>query len=404
MVFNMVSNQEITEFLLYLENKSKADFSKWLTGVNIFEILGISSTEIRHSRMLAWLLNPKENHQLRDKFFKKLLLKILENNDGVNEIKATDIILKDFSDAQIFRESKENIDILFHSPTQKFNLIIENKIFTQDHDNQLKKYRSFINSEYQDYHNFHLYLSPSGTAPIDADEEERAYWKLLSYQEVSDILIEITTDETIDDKVKYIIQEYNDNIRRNILNDQELRELSAEIYFKYKEVLDLIISNKPGVTDLRDKLIGVLDKLNKENKIIFRERDCSKAILRFRTKQLERFLQQNISEDKSDWKSGSVYFYEVTYNNFQVDIYLSVYNKTNHKQNDQTILKRDLLVNNWYAKNGFNTKNRFGMLDFPEKNVWSDNATDKLYKFIRNSLNEIDNFEQDCISKWKEEN
>ena len=32
--------------------------------LNIFEVLGITKTEIRHSNFLAWLLDPKEAHGL----------------------------------------------------------------------------------------------------------------------------------------------------------------------------------------------------------------------------------------------------------------------------------------------------------------------------------------------------
>lgn len=69
----MITEESIAELLVYLEKQSETDFSQWLTGVNIFEVLGITSTEIRHSRILAWLLDPRENHQLKDKFLKKIL-------------------------------------------------------------------------------------------------------------------------------------------------------------------------------------------------------------------------------------------------------------------------------------------------------------------------------------------
>ena len=84
---------KITEFLLYLEKNSEKDFSRWLTGVNIFEILGITSAEIRHSRVLAWLLDPRESHKLEDKFFKKILMKVFDNNLSFETIKPTEIIL-----------------------------------------------------------------------------------------------------------------------------------------------------------------------------------------------------------------------------------------------------------------------------------------------------------------------
>ena len=228
----MKIENKITEFLLYLEKNSEKDFSRWLTGVNIFEILGITSAEIRHSRVLAWLLDPRESHKLEDKFFKKILMKVFDNNLSFATIKPTEIILKDFSKAEVYRESKNNIDVLYTNKEHRINLVIENKTFTSDHDNQLRKYRKFIENSYAGYRNIYIYLTPNGDAPIDADVEERQCWSLLSYQDISDILEELYVDEIDNEKVSYILKEYNDNIRRNILNDIELKELSAEIYFK----------------------------------------------------------------------------------------------------------------------------------------------------------------------------
>ncbi|MBZ2021906.1 PDDEXK-like family protein, partial [Streptococcus sanguinis] len=172
----MINEDKLANFLLYLENQSEKDFSKWLTGVNIFEILGIESAEIRHSRVLAWLLDPRENHYLKDKFLKKFLLKVIQNNFVVPEIETTEVLLKDFSKGEVFRESKNNIDILFSNSEYKFNLIIENKIFTSDHDNQLTKYRTFVENSYVGYRNIYIYLTPNGDSPVDASIEERNYW------------------------------------------------------------------------------------------------------------------------------------------------------------------------------------------------------------------------------------
>src|SRR5690554_1811996 len=52
-----------------------------LSSPNIFEILGISSYEIRHSNFLAWLLTPGESHQLGDVFLKWFLKDLF--SDGV---------------------------------------------------------------------------------------------------------------------------------------------------------------------------------------------------------------------------------------------------------------------------------------------------------------------------------
>lgn len=395
-------NQKLTDFLLYLENQSSDDFAKWLTGINIFEILGISSAEIRHSRMLAWLLNPKENHMLRDKFLKKLLLCVLDKNSHASSIQATEVILKDFSDSQIFRESKNNIDIFLTSDVHQFNIVIENKTFTQDHDNQLKKYRQYVEKEYKGYQNLFVYLTPSGLPPYEASEEEKEYWQLLSYQEISDILQELVDDRSVDDKVCYILKEYNDNIRRNILNDRELKALSSEVYFKYKEVLDLIINNRPEIADLRERIVLSLSDLNQKNRLIFKESYCSKKILRFRTEQLDHFFNQNIDDTKEKWSTGSVYFYEVTYYNFQINIYLSIYSKPRLKQTSEVIDKIRFLTNNKYNSYGFNTQKNFLNLDLSNQNILDDNAVDIITQFIEENLQEISDFERDCYSKWNE--
>lgn len=211
------------------------------------------------------------------------MLKLLDGNEQILDIKAIEILLTDFSKAEVFRESKSNIDIFYTNSEHKLNLIIENKTFTDDHDNQLTKYRNYIEKNYTNYRNMYIYLTPNGIAPRDASVEEQNYWKSFSYEAISEVLSDILIEENIDDKISYIIREYNDNIRRNILNDVELKELSAEIYYKYKEVLDLIIENRPDVLSLRDKLIECLTSLAHNQKIIFDERYCSKNILRFRT-------------------------------------------------------------------------------------------------------------------------
>ena len=390
---------KITEFLLYLEKNSEKDFSRWLTGVNIFEILGITSAEIRHSRILAWLLDPRESHNLGDKFFKKILMKVIDNNLFFETIKPAEIILKDFSKAEVYRESKSNIDVLYINKEHRINLVIENKTFTSDHDNQLRKYRRFIENSYADYRNIYIYLTPNGDEPIDADAEEKRFWRLLSYQDISDIVEELYVDEIDNEKVSYILKEYNDNIRRNILNDIELKELSAEIYFKYKEVLDLIFENRPDTQMFREKLVGVLNDLNEQGSLIFDERYCSKTYLRFRTRRLDNFIDNVVKEDNTEWSTGSAYFYEITYSNLQAVVYLSICKKNLTDLQSQQF---KLLTVDKYSKDGYNTSNKFLNFDASEENLLLSRSTQTLIDFLLENLQQIDEFEKVFIDTWNE--
>ena len=402
-----VNEQKITDFLLYLENQSEQDFKKWLTGVNIFEILGITSAEIRHSRILAWLLDPKENHKLRTRFLEKLLFKVIEKNESVTEVSSINALLWDFSDGYVYRESKNNIDILFSSEKNKFNLVIENKTFTSDHDNQLSKYRTFIEKEYPGCKNLFVYLTPYGVKPTQASLEEISHWRLLSYSDISEILSDLISELPDDDKVRFIIKEYDDNIRRNILKDDELKKLSADIYFKYKEVLDLIINNKPNVYELiRESFINVLSELNNEGKVVYDGNHDDRGLLRFRTPQLDRYLNNVVTED-SGW-GGSLYYYEIDQWKSlpvrDIQVKLSVVNST-HFASEEQIKKINQFTHGKFYKgnkisndpNSYNTDHKFLKLNLDFEDIFVNNMEIILKDFLEENLKIIKSFENSLI-------
>ena len=55
-----------------LRNPDLDRLENLLEEFNIFETLKITHAEIRHSNVIAWLLNPTENHGLSNYFLKQL--------------------------------------------------------------------------------------------------------------------------------------------------------------------------------------------------------------------------------------------------------------------------------------------------------------------------------------------
>ena len=102
-----------------------------LNSFNIFSILRKPNDEVNlHSRFIFELLNPNGSHQQGDRFLKLFFQELnLEQESHSYEV---------------FRE-KFNIDILLTS--QYRAIIIENKIDTQDHSNQLSNYYQRIQEE-----------------------------------------------------------------------------------------------------------------------------------------------------------------------------------------------------------------------------------------------------------------
>jgi len=64
------ARKALEEFLMDIEILEPLE--RIISEFNVFEALGIIHTEIRHSKVLSWLLDPAENHGLGDYVLKKL--------------------------------------------------------------------------------------------------------------------------------------------------------------------------------------------------------------------------------------------------------------------------------------------------------------------------------------------
>ena len=115
---------------------------EWTNDLNIFNLLKLNRMEIRHSNMLAWLLNPNALHGLDDKLLKKFLIYSTKGTK-INIMKGltpVDIDLMDLDDAIIERE-KDHIDIKIVSESNHLIIAIENKIDSTERPNQLESYK-----------------------------------------------------------------------------------------------------------------------------------------------------------------------------------------------------------------------------------------------------------------------
>lgn len=67
------------------EESWRSDLTKWTNRFNIFDVLKISGMEIRHSNMLAWLLDPHETHGWGTSFLKAFLQTFNGGYNWINE-------------------------------------------------------------------------------------------------------------------------------------------------------------------------------------------------------------------------------------------------------------------------------------------------------------------------------
>ena len=133
-----------------------APLNEWTDTFNLFDVLKIVRTEIRHSNMLSWLLTPYENHGLGDSILKGFIQYVVTNFYDENDPSIFSTLLMDCHDFVIQREWR-NIDILATSSEHKFLLAIENKIDSSEHDDQLNRYKKILDTTYPGYKAMYIY-------------------------------------------------------------------------------------------------------------------------------------------------------------------------------------------------------------------------------------------------------
>lgn len=148
---------------------------------NIFTALGITEKEIRHSRVLAWLLDPNAAHGKKSLFLERFLKLVLESNGeslGDYEI--------NFQEAVVECED-DGVDILLESTSSKFVLAIENKIHASQGTRQLEDYRKSLEEKFPKHQRVFVFLTHAGEKPNDPD------WIPITYKSVlSDVLKQTT--------------------------------------------------------------------------------------------------------------------------------------------------------------------------------------------------------------------
>ncbi len=291
------------------------DLKNYTNNVNLFDVLKISNAELKHSIVLAYIFNPNENHNLGSKPL-ELLFKHLALNNQITQLGIFDLLDIDYNDFSILREYK-NIDILMKSTKNKVVICIENKIWSGEHDNQLTRYKNIIDDEFVNYKKVFLYLTPNGYAANDTDN-----WVGLGYDDIVDIIDELNL-ETINNKIKILIDDYKLMIRRKIMNDYELKELCNKIYKKHKQAFDLIWENKDDDTYYLYSLINdyLIEKAS-NGVINYNEKNSTKTYLRFTTPILDELFPL-LSDDISSWKNKNTVFYEVIISKIQIRVQIS---------------------------------------------------------------------------------
>lgn len=241
---------------------------------NPFKILKIEDHEIRHSNVLAWIFNPNENHNFDDRILKRFLLKvllkpandeILENMDFIYELQQ-----KSFMDMKVYRELK-NIDLVLISEQQQIVIFIENKVYSDEHSNQLTRYYEYIKKTYPSYQMIPIFLTLEGKEASNKNYFSASYDDLL---ETLDFIINHFNDRTSSDVITFL-QYYVTILKEKYVVDESLKRLCKEIYQENKDVIDMIysigneIDMEPAIAQFIEKYDDIVPVIQKSRAFWF---------------------------------------------------------------------------------------------------------------------------------------
>ena len=278
---------EIVDLERMLEERAKH------FGFNIFEVLGIVSSETRHSNMIAWLMDPNAKHGLGG----GVLAGLLELS-GVTPP-------ADLSGFSVRRETR-HIDILATSQRDHIVLAIENKVWSGEHDDQLARYQHVVESTYPGWKHVFIFLTPHADDPENSEDAET--WNAMGYGDLADVVQESLNSTNPAAKARVFIKDYIDCVRRRIVGDEELAERCVEIYRKHKRAIDLIMENLP---DTAKTVHDYAREWAEGAEGLYVVRNCSggKQYVRFRTGRLDSLFPE--LEEADSWGQHSFWFYEI---------------------------------------------------------------------------------------------
>ena len=224
-----------------------------LAEFDALELLGVSRSEEKHSDVLAWLLDPRENHLMDDLFLRNFLLE-------TNAVTTEQIRGKDWSNTEVQREWPNvvdgdigRLDILVLNVDEKFACAIENKVFSEEHGNQLTRYRKALERQYPTptYHRSYLFLTRHGTLAELA--EERKHWHSTDYGMILRLIEEILEHwgGRGTEGIMAFLRQYQKTLRRRIVPETETRRIANNLYLRHKKAIDLIVDQKSAhIADL----------------------------------------------------------------------------------------------------------------------------------------------------------
>lgn len=236
-ITRVITREKVEEWLMqFHSNQATRAIIRKINQNSILDIYGIARSETHHSKFLAWLFNPNESHNTGELALRKLLniavRRGLEQNNQSKDFlwvkkrvltsaslsststSNVQVLTESYVEAQGKKGAKGRIDVLVSNLAlggELINIIIENKIYSNEHDEQTTTYFEGINKKFPDQKNIFLYLTPKSNWEMPKEDGPSCTCKDFIEINYQDILTEVLTsilEEPISSATRIAIEDY----------------------------------------------------------------------------------------------------------------------------------------------------------------------------------------------------
>src|SRR5690554_332842 len=273
--------------------KFKKEYDKQLAfDFNLFQFFSVGENKI--SQVLAYFLDVHQNHGQGNVFLNEFIKTFYGEEIDISQIENV---------CEKVITQKRRIDI--YIKLKGLTIAIENKIWADDQNNQLKDYSQFLEQNSQGNYLL-LYLNPYGLEPTNKSIEDKLKeslvkqnkLKVIGYKQDIIPLINNWLANCEADNVSYFLKEFKKYLEVKFLGKNTLKmskELRDIIYKNEREVQELVNEYKEIENEVLTKLNTVGKELDKITPVVDTDIEISKSGL-------------------FNWEGARVYKYSVSKN------------------------------------------------------------------------------------------
>jgi hypothetical protein len=212
-----------------------------LGGFNIFRLLGFEHGELRHSRVLAWLLGPEGSHGFGERFLRNWLGRVLRGAESGSAIRLKEVATAPFRSVRVLREW-EQIDVLVQIQLEdggQWVIAVENKVRATQGATQLMRYRKQIERNFPSATKLFVFLTVGEEAP---DDEA---WVPARHAQIAEVLDGCLRDyQGLGGDHLVLLRHYLQVLRSFTMTDKQLVTMARQLYKRHPQAIDFIIEQQ----------------------------------------------------------------------------------------------------------------------------------------------------------------